>query len=425
MRLFCVISAFLLVACSGFTQKNLGDLGEGCFGDGTCNGDLVCVNKVCVEATVDDDTVVTDEEKDDKEISDTKDEEADSSDTGDDAANPDDDTDTIDAEVSDVVVDEDTVIPDDDELIPDADTDTIDAEVSDVVVDEDTVIVDEDTVIPDDDELIPDADTDTSPYDCGPSPSGKGGPMCKVPAGDFWMGCNTAVDNECNSDGREAPYHKVTLDAYLMDQYAVTNEEYQVCVDAMVCTAKHYDDGTCYIYNGTSWVLGTVPAQFRGNTNPVVCVTWDEARTYCEWAGKRLPTEAEWEKAARGTEGWKYPWGNLPFVTCEYAVMNDPNAGGYGCGTNGTLPVGSRPKGVSPYGIYGMMGNVWEWVNDWYAVDYYTTTPSINPPGPATGDSRVLRGGAWDDHAALLRASHRFSATPGATYSTLGFRCAK
>jgi len=385
MERVVLITLFVLFlfACSDFTQKNLGDLGEPCFENGKCNGDLVCVDKVCVEAAADTDTVT-----DGADVTDL----SDSSDSSEDTDEP----------VGDDVTDS-----------------------SDVAVDDDTVIVDEDRVV-DDDGLFPDADTDTSMIDCGPSPTGKGGPMCAVPGGDFWMGCNTAVDNECESDGREAPYHKVTLDAYLIDQYAVTNEEYQACVDAMVCTAKHYDDGTCYIYDGTTWVYGVVPAQFRGATNPVVCVTWDEAKTYCEWAGKRLPTEAEWEKAARGTEGWKYPWGNLPFPTCEYAVMNDPNAGGLGCGTNGTLPVGSRPKGISPYGVYGMIGNVWEWVNDWYASDYYASSPTNNPTGPETGACHVMRGGAWDSRPDTLRASSRLVGHPGTFHdSAYGFRCAK
>ena len=364
--LFPVVLAFLAVGCSGFTQKNLGDLGEACFGDGTCNGALVCVDKVCVEATGDEDTVNTDT--------------ADSSDVSDTTDSPDDDT---------------------TDTQPDA-TDS-----SDTVADED-VVTDEDTVIPDEDELTPDEETDTVIPDVDVY-----GDMVKIPNGNFMMGCNTAVDTECVGDGGEAPYHDVYLDTYWIDIYEVTNEKYQDCVDATACVAPHYDDGTCYIYNGTSWVQGAVQAVFRGAQKPVVCVNWAEAKTYCEWAGKRLPTEAEWEKAARDGDGRKYPWGNTA-PTSNHAVYSVSN----------TYDVGSKEAGKSPYGAYDMAGNVWEWVNDWYATDYYASSPSVNPEGPATGTSRVLRGGSWNNNATNLRASNRNNNTPGNTNTNNGFRCA-
>ncbi|MGI6394683.1 MAG: formylglycine-generating enzyme family protein [bacterium] len=241
------------------------------------------------------------------------------------------------------------------------------------------------------------------------------GAMVSVPAGKFWMGCNEEVDDECYSD--EHPYHEVTLSAYKIDKYQVTAGEYQKCVDAGNCnndnsSEPHYRD------YGSSCNLG---AEDKSN-HPMNCVSWYGAKAYCEWAGKRLPTEAEWEKAARGTEGAKYPWGNEK-ASCKHAVMDD---GGDGCGLDSTWAVGSKPKGVSPYGCYDMIGNVWEWVNDWYDSDYYETSPSENPKGPESGSSRVLRGGSWFNYGGdILRASDRYYGNPGSWTSYDGFRCAK
>ncbi|HNT27901.1 MAG TPA: SUMF1/EgtB/PvdO family nonheme iron enzyme, partial [bacterium] len=125
-------------------------------------------------------------------------------------------------------------------------------------------------------------------------------------------------------------------------------------------------------------------------------------------------------------DGRKYPWGNTPEASCDYAVMDDSNAGGNGCGTDGTMPVGSKPNGVSPYGAYDMIGNVWEWVNDWYASDYYASSPTNDPTGPETGANRVLRGGAWNRYSDInLRASYRNLDPPEYYYLDYrGFRCA-
>ncbi|HNT28342.1 MAG TPA: SUMF1/EgtB/PvdO family nonheme iron enzyme, partial [bacterium] len=129
----------------------------------------------------------------------------------------------------------------------------------------------------------------------------------------------------------------------------------------------------------------------------------------------------------RGTDGRKYPWGNEPAVSCDYAVMDDANVGGKGCGTGGTMPVGSKPNGVSPYGAYDMIGNVWEWVNDWYSSDYYASSPTNDPSGPEIGDGRVLRGGSWRNgyDYYLFRASCRNYDGAVSSFNNYGFRCAK
>jgi len=232
------------------------------------------------------------------------------------------------------------------------------------------------------------------------------GEMKLVASGSFWMGCNDGVDTQCSDD--EKPYHKVTLSAYYMDMTEVTQSEYKKCIDAGEC-----DTPTC------DWNPTGTP------NRPVVCVNWTQAGEYCTWAGKRLPTEAEWEKAARGTDGRKYPWGNED-ATCEYAVMDDGT--GNGCGTDSTWEVcGKSPAGDSPYGLCDMSGNVWEWVSDWYDSGYYTNSQASNPTGPVSGSHRVLRGGSFffSDGYDFLRASFRFAASPSVYAYNLGFRCAR
>lgn len=234
--------------------------------------------------------------------------------------------------------------------------------------------------------------------------------MVLIPAGSFWMGCNEAVDDQCSLD--EYPYHEVTLSAYYMDKTEVTLTAYEECVTAGSCTAPSTGGDCIWDTSGKGY-------------HPVNCVDWNQSRTYCEWAGKRLPTEAEWEKAARGTDGRKYPWGNET-PTCDYAVIAD-STHAEGCGRATTRDVCSKsPAGDSPYGLCDMTGNVWEWVSDWHSYDYYQNGPATNPVGPESGTARIMRGGGYFyQDFSILRTSIRGSNVQSGTLFHLGFRCAR
>jgi iron(II)-dependent oxidoreductase len=192
----------------------------------------------------------------------------------------------------------------------------------------------------------------------------------------------------------------VHLDAYYVDKVPVTNALYERFMRA----AGH---GAPLYWTDSKW---------NGTTQPVVGVTWHDADAYCKWAGKRLPTEAEWEKAARGTDGRKYPWGDQ--WEASRANSLESNIGK-------TTPVGSYPSGASPYGALDMAGNVWQWVADWYDANYYLRSPERNPRGPDSGQYRVLRGGSWYSLPISLRAASRNNSTPDARHSVIGFRCAR
>ena len=222
----------------------------------------------------------------------------------------------------------------------------------------------------------------------------KGVTMRLVPAGVFTMGSD-AYDNE-------KPIHEVMLPDYYMDVYEVTNALYRACVDADGCAAPK----DTRRYNDSKYA-----------NHPVVYVDWNQAKTYCEWRFARLPTEAEWEKAARSADGRTYPWGNN---APDKTLLN------YNNNIGDTSAVGSYLGGRSPYGMYDMSGNVWEWVADWYSETYYGTLGenAFDPQGPASGSVRVLRGGAWYYSNVNTRSAYRSRYVPGDRLNGFGFRCA-
>jgi eukaryotic-like serine/threonine-protein kinase len=218
-----------------------------------------------------------------------------------------------------------------------------------------------------------------------------------IPAGTFRMGSN---DPDVLKSG---PEHNVYLDAYWMDRTEVTNAMYLLCVAAGNCTIPVQESVNPYIRN---------PAYAN---YPVVYVGWNDAGNYCAWAGRRLPTEAEWEKAARGTDGRTYPWGN------EEPTLSLAN---YGENVRESLPADRYPLGASPYGVLNMAGNVREWVNDWFSPIYYRHSPAENPPGPNKGEVRSLRGGSFLDDERQIRIYNRFGHYPDSSGIDRGFRCA-
>jgi len=239
--------------------------------------------------------------------------------------------------------------------------------------------------------------------------------MRLVPAGEFTMGSD-ADDAlaECQkySSGcdrgwyvDEEPPHTVSLDAFYIDTYEVTNALYADCVNEGACRPPAQSSTDTHPgYYGE--------AEF--DDFPVLYVDWNMATTYCEWRGARLPTEAEWEKAARGTDGRAFPWGQEA----------DDTYANYGVANGDTTRVGEYESGKSAYGVYDMAGNVWEWVSDWYAERYYQNSPASNPTGPDSGDGKVVRGGSWYDTAELIRTSVRNRFDPEEAQNNFGFRCA-
>jgi formylglycine-generating enzyme required for sulfatase activity len=224
--------------------------------------------------------------------------------------------------------------------------------------------------------------------------------MAHVPAGEFIMGSD-------EGDPDEQPVHTVYLDAFYIDKTEVTSAQYKRCVEAGACNAP---SNTTYYDN---------PAYAQ---HPVVYVGWNDADAYCRWAGKRLPTEAEWEKAARGT-GWWPDFGsvvNFCDVNCLYDWKDASADDGY----VETAPVGSFAN-AGPYGALDMRGNVWEWVADWYDEGYYSQSPARNPQGPDSGEWRVMRGGSWGGTLWEARYTYRNANSPWNGDMHLGFRCAK
>lgn len=220
-----------------------------------------------------------------------------------------------------------------------------------------------------------------------------------VPAGEFTMGSNDGEEDE-------RPVHQVYLDAYWIDQTEVTNAMYAKCVEANQCNPP----GIKGSYTQFSYFNNPEFSDY-----PVIYISWNDALSYCTWAGRTLPTEAQWEKASRGVEGQTYPWGN---VDAKESLLNFNSIVG------DTTKVGSYPKGVSIYGTLDMAGNVSEWVIDWYSDIYYESSPSSNPLGPDSGKLRVLRGGSWSSSSSEVRSADRNGSNPSVPLVYVGFRCA-
>jgi formylglycine-generating enzyme required for sulfatase activity len=217
-----------------------------------------------------------------------------------------------------------------------------------------------------------------------------------VPATTFEMG------NSVNA-------HNVTLSEFAIDRFEVTNERFRACVESGCCRPPHYDGS----YSGRQPYYG------NGDFDdfPVVFVTWDQAQEYCEGLGKQLPTEAQWELAARGDDGRLYPWGN-DAPRDDHANFADVRKGD-------TEEVGEFEDGASPYGLDDMAGNVWEWVADWYQDDYYDDSPDEDPQGPEDGFTRVARGGSFLSSATDVSTFNRHHFVPTDAYSNVGFRCVR
>lgn len=238
-----------------------------------------------------------------------------------------------------------------------------------------------------------------------------------VPAGNFIMG---SAEGDYLASSDEFPQHQVYLDAFWIDQTEVTNALFAEFLNELDYQEKDTRswlnmrvNDPIIVQTADRWL-----PQAGLEDHPVVNVTWDGAQAYCDWAGRRLPTEAEWEKAARGTEAGLYPWGDEA-PSCERT-----NYDGWECVTRHTVPVGSYPQGQSPYGALDMSGNVWELVADYYAPDYYAISPDANPTGPNAGTSHVVRGSSFYPHQYDVRSARRGQSPSTNSSATIGFRCA-
>ena len=241
--------------------------------------------------------------------------------------------------------------------------------------------------------------------------------MVYIPAGEFTMGSNDGRKNE-------KPVHPVTLDGYWIGKYEVTVGQFREFVDEKGYRTEAEKGDGAYVYSKDEWqkkkdANWRNPYFTQGDNNPVVCVSWNDAHAYNKWLSEKtgltfkLPTEAQWEKAARGKYGRKYPWGNK---------FDKSRCNSWESGLERTSLVGSYPIGVSPFGLMDVAGNVWEWCSDWYADDYYKKSPGENPTGPKSGSVRVFRGGSWKFVSGYIRCAFRGRYGPAARDVVLGFR---
>ena len=242
--------------------------------------------------------------------------------------------------------------------------------------------------------------------------------MVRVPAGPFFMGFDTSDESEKWGDRDEEPVHEVYLSAYWIDLNEVTAKDFSRFLN------KHKKDAQHFLEVGDAVTIEIVRGNYQPRLGldryPANRVSWYGADAYCKSLGKRLPTEAEWEKAARGGDERTFPWGNehprsgratfrRKFPELGFRVME---------------PVDALPAGRSPYGLYHMAGNIWEWTNDWYDPDYYGHSPAKDPQGPEDGETKVLRGGNWYYKAYYMRTTYRFNDRPATFKVWQGVRCA-
>lgn len=254
--------------------------------------------------------------------------------------------------------------------------------------------------------------------------------MIAIPEGAFRMGSTFAAISEATEECRkvdktcdlwwfedEYPDNLIHLDTYWIDMFEVSNEKYLEFVK--LTGHRPALDASCETEKckkGNLWDGASFPERIRDQ--PVTQVNWYDADAYCKWRGKRLPTEAEWEKAARGPDGNKYPWGNN-FPKGQATFLRKWR------GVFTMTDVGSYSQGVSIYGVYDMAGNVWEWVSDWYFRKQYSYIEKKNPKGPAEGEFKVVRGGSWVNYPDSLRSAARRWSRPEVLFNDTGFRCAK
>ena len=258
-----------------------------------------------------------------------------------------------------------------------------------------------------------------------------------IPAGSFLMG---SKNDDMEADADEKPEHNITLASFEIDKTEVTVEMFAQFVNATQYRTDAERQGWGYVLQGERWEkisgaywrnpFGSSAGIDQLKQHPVTQMSWNDAFAYCAWLGKRLPTEAEWEKAARGVDGKIFPWGNYPpadgllnfadqSLNTSWAVktVNDT--------ARATSPVGSYLKGASTYGVLDMAGNAWEWVADWYDASYYASSTTNNPTGPASGQDKVARGGSWSNAANLVRSTYRLHNPPNTVGGNVGFRCAR
>ena len=234
--------------------------------------------------------------------------------------------------------------------------------------------------------------------------------MVLIPAGEFLMGCDLSDSRAPCLDG-ESPSHTVYLDDYYIELTEGTNTQYASCVAEEACRPPDFgqSDFDQFMFESPEYA-----------DYPITNVNWYDARDYCDWVGKRLPSEAEWEKAARGDGDDRfYPWGG---GAPQCSLLNFSDLDGECLGA--TTPIGQYPHGASPYGLLDMAGNVREWVADWYNADYYFSNPPENPPGPESGAEKVLRGGSFSNDWIGVRVSRRGHNPPTFRGSDIGLRCA-